>query len=244
MENPWLALGERPPYLLPCDAAALPAARAAARGIHLDVLPVPHIGSPSRAELYLLALNPGYRDGDVLVNERYPAWVTQQRRGLAFQASPAFWTLHPRFAGAGIRGYDWWTSRLGPLAAVLGWEFVRERVMCIQYLAYRSTRYAGGALLPSQRFSFQLVREAVTRGKAIVIMRARRRWLEAVPELTRYPYYELRNPQAVYVSAGNMQPGAFDQLTATLRARADDLPARDARGQRPPQPRSAEGSGP
>lgn len=56
----------------------------------------------------------------------------------------------------------------------------------------------------------------MTRGKAIVIMRARKRWLDAVPELKHYPYYELRSSRAVYVSAGNMEPGAFAQLTETL----------------------------
>lgn len=216
MENPWLAIPDRPPYVLPCDEAALPLARAAARGIHLEVLPVPYIGSPSRAELYLLALNPGYGDEDVSVDEQYPEWAGQQRRGLTFRAAPAFWTLNPIFAGVGIRGYDWWSSRLGPLASVVGWDFVRERVMCIQYSPYRSRKYKGGALLPSQRFSFELVRDAMTRGKSIVIMRARRRWLEAVPELIHYPHDELCNPQAVYLSAGNMKPGAFARLTDTI----------------------------
>ena len=56
----------------------------------------------------------------------------------------------------------------------------------------------------------------MTRGKAIVIMRARKRWLEAVPELATHQHDVLLNYRQPYVSAGNMQPGAFERLTATL----------------------------
>jgi hypothetical protein len=212
VDNPWVALPDRPPYVLPRDREGL----SIARGVHLDVLPVPYLGSPARAELYLLALNPGYGDEDVCVNERYPQWVEQQRKGLTFEAAPPFWALDSRFAGAGIRGYDWWTSRLGSLASVVGWDFIRERAMCIQYFPYRSRTYRRGALLPSQHFSFELVRDAVARRVTVVIMRSRKLWYGAVPELVGYPCHELTNPRVGYVSAGNMAPGAFSRLVDAL----------------------------
>jgi hypothetical protein len=61
-----------------------------------------------------------------------------------------------------------------------------------------------------------LVQQAVDAGKEIVIMRSRRLWLDAVPDLAAYPYLEVRNPRGPYLSERNLPPGGFERLCKAL----------------------------
>ena len=59
-------------------------------------------------------------------------------------------------------------------------------------------------MLPSQEYSFQLVREAVLRGATIVIMRSETRWMRTIAELNGYQRaLPLSNPQAPFISQKN-----------------------------------------
>jgi hypothetical protein len=82
--------------------------------------------------------------------------------------------------------------------------------MCVEHFPYKSWRYAPlGAVLPSQRYSFDLVSDAIRRRKQIVVMRSERIWLSSVPELQSYPYVRLSNHQNPHLSRAQM---TADQL--------------------------------
>jgi hypothetical protein len=60
--------------------------------------------------------------------------------------------------------------------------------------------------LPSQAYSFSLVRRAIERGAEIVVMRSKRLWFEAIPELARYGRTHLgSNPRSPFLSPGNLK---------------------------------------
>lgn len=72
-------------------------------------------------------------------------------------------------------------------------------------------------LLPSQQYSFDLVKAAVRRGSIIVAMRRWRQWVGAVPELETYENVLHPNSrQCAYISPGNY-PSGFETLIAAIR---------------------------
>ena len=89
---------------------------------------------------------------------------------------------------------------------------------------YPSRRYGRGLpKLSSQDYSFGLVRQAIERKAVIVLTRGKRRWLRAVPELSRYEgFCELRNPQAGTISRNNCV--RFQDIRSAIEAGVADTP--------------------
>ncbi len=210
MENPWIALPTHPPYVLPQDAAVINGRP----DIRLDLLPVPYLGSPNRAVLYVLALNPGVLSGEAELLEQNPYYVQQCRRGLTFSSAYPFRSFDPALAGT--PGHTYWKKCLAKLGAVLGEDFLRERVMCVEFFPYRSWRWVGlPRLVTSQHYSFELVRQAAAKRLPIVLMRGRTRWFANVPELASAGCYALKSRNCS-ISPGNMVEGEFDRLIERL----------------------------
>ena len=89
---------------------------------------------------------------------------------------------------------------------------------CIELFPYHSRNYRPlGVTLSSQAYTFQLVRQAMQRSALLVMMRAKRFWLAAVPELATYPYVQLKNVQNVSVSPNNLPAGVFERIVDRLR---------------------------
>lgn len=89
----------------------------------------------------------------------------------------------------------------------MGFDILARGLACIQYVAYHSPEYSQRTpILPSQSYSFALLRAAMTRGAEIVIMRSKSMWFSAVPELASYHRLHIgANPRAPYLSRGNLQ---------------------------------------
>jgi len=88
-------------------------------------------------------------------------------------------------------------------------------VFCIEF-PYHSKKYRSlRRMLPSQYYSFDLVRRAIKRRVLIVLMRSRARWLSAIPELSGYGYYELSSPQNGALTPRNLSEG-FDRIVEIL----------------------------
>jgi hypothetical protein len=189
MPNPWLDLPSQPPFVASIDAEPLARLRHVLRDrleLKLDLLPQPWTGSIHTAEVFMLALNPGFSPDDY-VELRNAEYAEQWRLALSFDTRTPFYFLDPAFTDTG--GYRWWARRLRELIAVVGIEAVAQHVMCIEQFPYKYVSYRPlGVTLPSQHYSFGLVREAIGQGKHVVIMRSERLWLESVPELREYSY--------------------------------------------------------
>ena len=220
-ENPWVDLPDAPPFVAPVDVELLEKLAGKLTGpceLRLDLRPQPWTGSIHKAEVLLLALNPGHSDRDY-EELRNPDYADQWRRALSFDTRTPFYLLDPAFAGYG--GDLWWRRRLRDLIDVAGVDAVAQKVMCIEHFPYKSVAYRPlGVTLPSQEYSFNLVREAVRRRKQIVLMRSERIWLHSVAELTGYPYIRLSNNQNPYLSRSQMAADQFDALCAAIRGPA------------------------
>jgi hypothetical protein len=217
MHNPWLALPNSAPYVLPEDAPFLPT------GISVDdpgylqlaVPPHPFAGCPELSRVVLLLLNPGFDGSDVTHYNDDPVYRGMVHGTFGFTNEPPMWCLDRRIAYTGA--YKWLFKITRRLSEECGLEALQSKLMQVQYLAYKSRTYRHlSATLPSQHFGFSLVKDAIRDGKEIVVMRSRKLWLDAVPELESYPYIEVRNPRSPYLSERNLPEGGFARLCRAL----------------------------
>ena len=112
---------------------------------------------------------------------------------------------------------DYWHKHLRALIDAVGLETVQQQVMLVQYYGYQSRGFKRPPTpLPSQGFSFALVRNAAAEGKAIVILRGDKHWRSAVPELQRSRVITVLNHRAATVSPRNMDPDDFRDLVRRL----------------------------
>ncbi|GBE23192.1 MAG TPA: hypothetical protein ENH00_13530 [Actinobacteria bacterium] len=215
--NPWVHLPATPDFVLPEDAPQVyehNARRGEDYQLQLHVLPESFLG-PVDAPVVLLSLNPGYVASDV--DDYAPEKRAEMIRGsLTHQLGrdEAFYFLTDKFAGTG--GHYWWNKKLAPLIRQVGIENVRRRVQVLEYSSYKSHRYWDlPDALPSQRYTFQLARDALARGALIVVMRSYERWHGAVPELDNGNVHRLKNRQNVTIGPGNC-PTGFDGIIQRL----------------------------
>lgn len=223
MQNPWLDLPRVPPYVLDVDRPLLEPFNATASAGHrydFSLFPEPFFGSPL-APVLLLNLNPGWSPEDAAVHAD-PTFAEMSRRSLAHTLDPyPFLHLQPDcypLGEARMGGCRWWRRRTRELANDAGFERVARHIACVQYFPYHSDSFtAATPRVPSQEYSFHLVRQAIQRGAEIVILRSARLWLSAVPELTNYRrVHRGTNPRAVFVSRGNLK-SSYDVIAERVR---------------------------
>jgi len=188
--------------------------------VDLGLLPEPFIGRCD-APIVLLNLNPGWSFDDAKWH-RHPGFACRLRANLNQEDSPyPFYLLDPDLkgdSGAYSPGGIWWRKRLRVLIEhVDSLETVANSILCVEYFPDHSQRYGGRMQpIPSQNFSFSLVRSALDREAIIVVLRSQRRWHAAVPELVTYKnQYVLRNPRSPYVTPNNCD--GFDAIVRRLR---------------------------
>lgn len=216
MINPWVLLPNEPPYVLPTDACAVNKFNSTAKPekqYDLSLLPEPFFGPPD-APIVLLALNPGLNPLDVVVHAQ-KEFATQARRSLSHDLSP-YPFLHLQ-AASSTPGALWWRRIAGPLIRETSFDAVACGILCVQYFPYHSRSFSTSSPdIPSQQYSWNLVRSAIKRNAEIVVMRSWRLWSSAVPELTTHTKVHLvRNPRNPSLSRGNLG-ASFETLKLRL----------------------------
>jgi len=214
-DNPWRSLPEKAPFLLPEDGPLVcqfNLSASEALQIHPELLPEPFLGNPE-AMVVLLNKNPGYSSANDLKN--HP--LSRRARGNLTHEPHRFpfYLLDP--AENCALGYRWWNSKLGSLIKDCGEHAVARSVFCVEYFPYHSRRFGHNRLeLPSQQYSFHLVRSAIDRNAIIVVMRGKTQWLRTVPELKSYSRLcHLRNPQNPTISPNNC-PDGYESIVEAI----------------------------
>jgi hypothetical protein len=212
IRNPWIDLPVAAPYIAPIDKLYV---NDSISHLHLEIQPTPYLGNLNSADVVVLALNPGFVPED-LIWYPSPTFIKLHRDNLEGNSQPAFFALDERLSGSGA--YIWWKRILKGLNnAGISYDVLAQNIMCIQYFPYHSVTYTGlPQTLPSQEYSFHLLREAIKQGKKIVVMRSEKLWLESVPELASVNYIKLRNPRNPTLSPANMTPDEFKLLVEML----------------------------
>ncbi len=218
LENPWEALPKTSPHILEDDLNALSQFNKTPEklGWHTELLPCPFLGNYQKASIIFLCLNPGYIETKDVVDYNNDYYFQESLKTLTMQSNTPFFCLNPmvNFSGA----YIWWTKILKRLIDQFGWKRLSEKLMCLQFLAYHSKTYTNPpCTLPSQSFTFEILRQAIKDQKTIVIMRSEKLWIKAVPELKDYPYIELKNYRRPFLSERNMGKDNYENLIRCLK---------------------------
>lgn len=207
MQNPWLDLPNTAPFVLPSDEALVArhnqhsrCVRKPTGRINLSLRPVPFIGNPT-APVVLLTLNPGDKKGDEIGQGNS---IYQQLSIENLQHAGGYYYLHPNLPACPGKSYAQW--QLKALLLRLGLDAIYEKIFLAQYMPYHSNEYVDTqTFFPSQRYTFSLVTNAMSRGALIVFLRSRRLWQSAVPGLATYGnVVECSNPRAPTVSPGSL----------------------------------------
>ena len=203
--NPWRNLSHTAPYVLDADRRAIDVFNSDAADhvrLRVETCPEPFFGTLD-APIVVLLLNPG-----VSRDDRYDDDLHATVSG-ATAADNHFY----------LRGSNgWWSKLVRALSSARPDVEVSRRVLSVEFIAYRSKSFGCGHLrLPSQEYSFALVRRAIERKAAIVIVRGARHWFGAVPELHGYEnLIGIVNPQSASLSRGNLKADGFERLIAAL----------------------------
>lgn len=233
MNNPWGTLPSNQPYVLESDKQTIEQFHKHLcnyRGkqasledrwenecIRLELFPEPFIGRRD-APILLLNLNPGYSVDD----QKYhiePEFESVTRLNLRHESLACpFYPLDPRFSGSPLA--VWWAKALTP------WYFLFENdlqavsqiaqvVLAVEYFPYHSRRFGMRATrfrVPSQDYTFHLVREALKRDAIIVVLRGQQLWRKAIPELETYGLvYHSMGTQNVSLKPGKHLGACYDE---------------------------------
>ncbi len=226
MDNPWHRLPDSPPYVLPEDSEQVLAFNEKAqrkgwkkRELDLGFIPEPFVGRPD-APVLLLGNNPGVKDRTPTNPRRMPAFAERMRNNLLHRLSDEFPFLYldpnpPVYK----TNREWWTGKLTGLIKRFGDRVVARSILAVEFFPYVSEKFGCQKLaLPSQQYSFELVRSAIKRQAVIVLTRGERWWLKAVPELREYGrLVRLAERQRARVSPGNcVPPGRYEEIVAAI----------------------------
>lgn len=223
--NPWKAVqrNRSGQYVLEDDRPYVEAFNAVPgrKDKHLlrtDLLPEPFTG-PRDAPVVVLFLNPGVGGEEESWHER-PEFVEAVRATLGDDpVHHRHLGLDDRFADTG--GGQWTRRAFRAVRDELGCPFddLADKVLSVEFHGYHSREWLGlPVTLPSQRYSFSLVEQAVSRGAVVVAMRGRSSWTVAVPALGEHTGL-LPPPRSAQVSAlsrKNLGDEPFKRLAAAL----------------------------
>ncbi len=214
-QNPWIELPTEAPFVLPCDDPFVShynkSTKATNLRIHVHLLPEPFHGSIN-APVVVLLLNPGVGTQEARLHKQ-PTFAQALRKSITQTESVEHFHLVDESKGP---GHVWWKKTCNALREV---ESLPRKLLSIEFSPYHSKSFGHGLLrLPSQEYSFHLVKQAMQREALIVCMRGQSHWFGAIPELATYKHLlSLKNPRSASLSPGNLI--GFDRLLATIKRR-------------------------
>jgi hypothetical protein len=215
MENPWKNIKNmKSDYIAISDKDEIKNWKTNPR-FDFTFIPQPFLGDPVNAKVFLLNGNPNDvgEHKSFLNNNKKIVLENLEHKIIDY---PLF-CLNKEFEGSSI--YTWWYKRLRQLIEEIGnQQQVSKNIFVAEYLPYFSENYRRGITLPSQEYTFDIVRNAIHKDKMIIIMRARKNWEKSIDELIKYPYkYVLHSPQNVYVTRNNLGDEIFEKIKKLIK---------------------------
>lgn len=231
--NPWVNIPNSPPYVLPEDEIYIDAFNNYSTShptknhsnflINLQQTPEPRLG-PINAPLVILQQNPSCN--------------VVHAPTIAGQVIPNLASVRNEYAPhEGLRSLapldTWWRRILAELIEIFPPHQLACEVCSIEYFPYRSTNFTHSRMrLPSQAYTFDLVRHALKRQAIIVITAMDSSWIQAVPELylrsTSQYVFSTKSPRNKSISRRNLPDGVFDQIVQKIRNSIKNKPNNNA----------------
>ena len=199
IENPWLNISWGN-SIADIDKEYL-AKLSCSKKIQENTLPEPYTGDV-RSNVYCLNLNPGDAcvcyGSEPQLKEKFTEYTLQTLR---HDIDENMW-----FLLEGTAGQKWWQQKTKKLREDK--EGKNPRMFVIEYFPYHSVKgFRFPRELPSYEYSNHLIRQAMDKGKYIVIMRHRKEWLQRISGLEKYEKLVcLNNPQNPCLTKKNIEP--------------------------------------
>lgn len=186
ISNPWLEVAEqsKPPYLAKCDRDIK---LADFYNLRVELLPQPYFGNIASAKVFCLLLNPGC----ARTEDNVELDCQKLQQALRDNLNPATSRLvHLDDEFDWTSGGRWFRQKLlNPLARCgVTSEDLHHNFAVIEYFPYHSATFDVKLNRPleSQRYGFEIVRQAIADNAIILLMRGKEMWFNAVPELKSY----------------------------------------------------------
>jgi len=216
MENPWLKLNiEGGCYVLQADKDIINVInekRSDEYKIRYNNLPTPFSGDFKNAKILLLQLNPGseilaglepIEDHEFLIYKDLKKTLIKNLKH-EFMEYPFFW-LNPEFMSSS--GFRYWSRIFSKVIKRRDdYKKISNRICCVQYFPYHSKSYKAidKTILDSQNYGFHLVKEFIKKPDTlVVIMRPKKEWFEAVPELKMANIIRLKSDRNPILTKNN-----------------------------------------
>ncbi|MEX0838824.1 MAG: hypothetical protein WD034_04765 [Parvibaculum sp.] len=163
---------------------------------HTSLLPIPYGGDLSRADIFVLLLNPGFSHADYFGEFQMPEFRKRLEKNLAQnfedEEFPFLW-LDPKFSWHS--GFVWWEKKLRDVVMMIAeakydgsyLDALRDlsrRLALVELVPYHSSHFNGHTLiksLPSSRAAKRYVADVLMRGvrtgeKTIIVTRQEAAW--------------------------------------------------------------------
>jgi len=194
--------------------------------IHTHIHPSHYTGNILKAKVILLATNPGYNQNEESTLYQNSIFHKEVHDHLIFQNNRMLSTDVERKNQS-----IYWHDKLKSLIKETSFEIVSKYVAKIQFFPYHSIKYRSIPkkhfsknnipYLKSQLFGFDLVKDAVKKGKLIVLLRSKKEWFKAIKELEQHQnegmLIEIKNKRQPYLTPNNFyQTSHFEKIKETL----------------------------
>jgi len=192
--------------------------------VHQEVHPYPYTGNIKKAEVILLATNPGFVDEEVETLYKNKSFQKECVENLFFQNNYFVNNDKER-----VKYGDYWIKRTKKLKADIGEENY-NKIGLMQFFPYHTKKYRKIAkkyfsgdqkYLKSQEFNFYLIRQFIKEGKLFIITRSKKEWYKAIPELADYKekggVFEIRNYRQPYITPNNfIDKNAYEKIVKKI----------------------------
>lgn len=218
MPTPWSALPDVRHFVLPEDMPFVQAfngygQRSLDHQIRTECIPQPAFG-PRKAPVVVLFCNPTFDAEELRIQSQDEYFRNALLADLRNEDPTEHFYLSENPRGP---GQNFWNRATRELQASVGLNCLKSKLLSVEYSAYVSRNFCHSEVrLPSQGYSFGLVRAAISRNAVIICMRSKALWTYAIPELSDYHNIYFPNSfQAGYLTRTNLGDG-YDKVLSAL----------------------------
>ena len=220
MDNPWLRLPEKPPFVLPEDkelVSKFNIQHKEQNNIPVELPPEPYAGRKD-APVVLLALHPDHDPDDVKYMCDNAEFAASMQRTRAFEKQDyLFYHLNEKYPEN--PGLKFWKKKLKKPIHELGHRTCSQGFLLLQLFPYKTKAKINGKKLSSSfSFTCTLLQKAIERNAIIILMYGKKEWEENIFGLSSYErYFICSNKRQPMISPGNLPKGVYKQIIAAIR---------------------------
>ena len=214
-KNPWIGFKFSDSMLHPDDADSVEFHNRSSKSDYqflLHLAPEPWIGN-LQGNLLVLYSNPGATQDNLnKVFQPKHHEVMQKSISNLNQEITSFPHFHFDPELKDTEGGKWFRSKYRWLIEETSHRAVSENLITCELAPYHSVKWkVPRRKLPTQEFTYEIIRNAMSRGAVILLARTPKIWLENLPELAIYPKVFRPNSINASISPKNY-PGNFDKI--------------------------------